>query len=129
PLDWREREIIERHPQIAADAIPDPLNDVVEAAHAVALTHHERWDGNGYPDGLAGEEIPLIGRIVAIADVLDALLSDRCYRDAVCWDEALQVLREEEGRHFDPTAVRAFFQVLPKVKDIYGPQRDHDDAA
>lgn len=79
-----------------------------EAIAAGILTHHERWDGGGYPRGLAGEEIPLFGRIVAAADVFEALTSHRPYRDPLTNEEALAVIREGRGRHFDPRVVDAF---------------------
>jgi putative two-component system response regulator len=79
-----------------------PLLDV---AASIALTHHERWDGTGYPNGLRGEEIPLAGRIVAVVDVFDALLSDRSYRDALSPAEVLAILERDRGDHFDPDIV------------------------
>ena len=124
-----ERNRMQRHAEIGAEVVPHPLNDVVEAACTVALTHHERWDGTGYPEGLAGEEIPLVGRIVTLADVFDALLSPRPYRDAHTWDQALRVVRDETGKHFDPRVVRAFLACLEDVADLYRSIPTFDDAA
>ena len=81
-------------------------------ATIIALSHQEKWDGTGYPRGLAGEAIPIEGRIVAIADVFDALTSDRVYRKAFSVEEAVQMLREQRGRHFDPVLLDAFMEVL-----------------
>jgi len=74
----------------------------------IALSHHERWDGAGYPHGLAGDEIPIAGRIAAIGDVFDALTSDRVYRPAIPFDEAVEHMRNERGRHFDPALLDLF---------------------
>lgn len=107
-LPW-ERLQMERH-TIAGHRIlsgsPEPL---VEAAAMVALTHHERWDGGGYPGGLSGAAIPVEGRVVAIADAFDALTTDRPYRPALDPDEALSLMRPERGRQFDPALLDAFF--------------------
>ena len=128
-LDAAERTTMQRHAEIGAEVMPHPLNDVVEAAATVALTHHERWDGKGYPEGLAGEEIPLIGRIVALADVFDALVSPREYREARSWNQALQIVHDEAGGHFDPRVVRAFCNCLEDVAEIYRDLPPFDDAA
>ena len=118
-LDAEERKIIEGHPAIATEILGDPLNDLVAAARAVALTHHERWDGQGYPNGLAGEDIPMVGRIVGLADVFDALVSNRCYKKAYSLEKAMEIIREEEGKHFDPKVVKAFFNVLGQILTFY----------
>jgi methanogenic corrinoid protein MtbC1 len=81
-------------------------------AATIALSHQEKWDGSGYPRGLKGEAIPLEGRIVAVADVFDALTSDRVYRPAFSVEEAVKMMREERGRHFDPVLLDAFMEVL-----------------
>jgi len=114
-----ERQIIEDHPLIATEILGDPLNDLVDAARVVALTHHERWDGEGYPNGLAGEDIPLIGRIVGLVDVFDALVSERCYKEAMPLDQALGIVRDDSGKHFDPKVVDTFFDVLDEVLVVY----------
>jgi len=81
----------------------------------VALTHHEKWNGRGYPRGLKGEEIPLVGRIVALPDVFDALTSVRPYKSAWSVEKAMDLIRSEKGEHFDPQVVEAFEAVLPDV--------------
>jgi ribonuclease P protein subunit RPR2 len=104
-LDHDEREVMERHPVIGEDIIREiPF---LEPARALVRHHHERWDGGGYPDGLAGEAIPLVARVFALADALDALTSDRPYRAAVGIARAREVLESAQG-HFDPTVLEAF---------------------
>jgi len=124
-----ERDLMQRHAEIGAEVVPHPLNDVVEAACTVALTHHERWDGTGYPDGLAGDDIPLIGRIVTLADVFDALLSPRPYRQAHSWEEAIRIVHDETGKHFDPHVTRAFYDCLDDVAEVYRSIPTFDHAA
>jgi putative two-component system response regulator len=85
----------------------------MQAAETIALTHHERWDGTGYPAGLAGEEIPLAGRIAAICDVFDALLARRPYKERWSLDDALDEIRDLAGTHFDPALTRAFLEIAP----------------
>jgi ribonuclease P protein subunit RPR2 len=109
-LTAEERALMARHPVIGAEIIRgiDFLGD----ASLVVLSHHERWDGTGYPDGLAGEEIPLVARVFAIADVLDALTTDRPYRPASPLAVARRMIIVESGTHFDPRVVDAF-QSIP----------------
>jgi len=97
---------------VGSDATP------LKMAATIAHTHHEKWDGNGYPRGLKGEEIPLFGRIAAIADVFDALTSARPYKPAWPLDDALQLMRSSRGTHFDPTLIDVFFAALPEVLAI-----------
>jgi len=87
-------------------------------AREIALTHHERYDGTGYPRGLAGEAIPLSGRIVAVADVFDALISRRPYKDPYPFERALEIMAQESGRHFDPDILRVFFRLSDRVREI-----------
>jgi putative two-component system response regulator len=97
---------------VGSDATP------LKMAATIAFTHHEKWDGNGYPRALKGEEIPLPGRIAAIADVFDALTSARPYKPAWELDAALDLMRKSRGTHFDPTLIDAFFDALPEVLEI-----------
>jgi len=97
---------------VGSDATP------LKMAATIAYTHHEKWDGNGYPRGLKGEDIPLPGRIAAIADVFDALTSARPYKPAWKLDDALNLMRMNRGTHFDPDLVDAFFTALPEVLEI-----------
>ncbi len=119
PLTPAEREIVQTHPQIGADILGDPPNELIAMARDVALTHHERFDGKGYPQGLSGERIPLSGRIVGLADVFDALVSKRCYKDPVPLEEGLAAIRCEEGKHFDPRVTKAFFSRVDVIFPYY----------
>lgn len=104
-----------RAPALSVDAAP-LANPLLEIAAAIALAHHERWDGNGYPEELCGEQIPLPARIVAVADVFDALTSARPYRPAHSEEWALELMHEESGRHFDPAVYAAFVKALPEIR-------------
>jgi putative two-component system response regulator len=107
PLTDVERRAMERHTEVGHELLQGSGNELLDLAATIALTHHERWDGTGYPHGIAGEEIPLAGRIVAVADVFDALTSDRPYRQAWSGDDAYAHLVHERGRTFDPAVVDA----------------------
>jgi len=103
PLDASERRMMERHPEIGVGIIGDNLqSELMKMAASISLTHHERWDGAGYPKGLTGDEIPIEGRIVGICDVFDALISKRPYKDAWPIDKIRRYIAEQKGRHFDP---------------------------
>jgi putative nucleotidyltransferase with HDIG domain len=106
PLSDEEREAMRRHPVIGADIVRGI--DFLGAAADVIRSHHERWDGGGYPDGLAGEQIPLAARVFAVADVFDALTTERPYRPASSLAEARATIISESGTHFDPQVVDAF---------------------
>jgi len=112
PLDDYERLQMERHTLIGAELLGDSPSLLVQSAHEIALSHHERWDGSGYPYGLAGDAIPLFARIVALADVYDALRSKRPYKRAFSHDEACEVILRGDERtrpeHFDPALLDAF---------------------
>lgn len=107
PLTVEEFEEVKKHCRLGHTILMRASEDFSEIADGL-LRHHERWDGTGYPDGLAGEEIPLFGRIVAVADVFEALTSHRPYRDPLPTEEALAILERGRGTHFDPTVVDAF---------------------
>ena len=91
---------------------------VLRAAMIISVQHHEKWDGTGYPNGLAGENIHLYGRIAGLADVFDALGSDRCYKRAWPIEKTLALLRAERGKHFDPMLIDLFLEHLPKFLEI-----------
>jgi len=91
---------------------------MLKLAHDIAMTHHEKYDGSGYPNGLAGEQIPLTGRIVAIADVFDALTSVRPYKRAWSEEEAVDYLVQQKGKHFDPALVDLFIAQLPAIRSV-----------
>ena len=98
------------------------LNTAVD----MAAYHHEWWNGNGYPYGIAGKEIPLCARIMAVADVFDALTSKRCYKSAMPLEKAYAIIREEAGTHFDPSVVQAFFAATKERDDIINNDRMED---
>jgi two-component system, response regulator RpfG len=115
PLTPKEREQMERHTTVGHQILADSNSDLLRMAATIALTHHERWDGNGYPRGLSGEEIPFEGRIVAVVDVFDALLSDRCYWPAMSVDAVAATIREGRGTHFDSQIADALLDHLEEA--------------
>jgi len=118
-LSPEQRKVMQRHTVVGADIFGEPEDEVLATAQEVALRHHERWDGKGYPDGLAGEAIPLSGRIVGLADVFDAVVSKRCYKEACSLPVALDILDKDSGQHFDPAVVKAFLERLDDVLESY----------
>jgi putative two-component system response regulator len=108
PLSAAERTVMEQHPAIGHGILSESRSPLMQTAATIALSHHERWDGGGYPFGLAGEHIPLAGRIVAVADVFDALTTGRPYRPAFSAEEATARIRAGRGGHFDPRIVEVF---------------------
>lgn len=108
PFTPPEREIMNRHPIIGADILGKSRIPLFQMAAEIALSHHERWDGGGYPRKLVGNAIPLSGRIVAVVDFYDALTMDRVYRKALSHEQALEMLVEQTGRAFDPAIVNCF---------------------
>ena len=119
-LTVSERERMESHTIVGHQILTDSESEMLKMAATIALTHHERYDGSGYPQGLSGEEIPIEGRIVAVADVLDALLSDRPYRPAFTAEEATKLIAEESGTHFDPAVVDSLMANLDEVLVLRG---------
>ncbi|VXB71205.1 Putative two-component system response regulator [Pseudomonas sp. 8BK] len=117
-LDEQEWVVMRQHVEIGARIIGEHASGLLRTAQRIALSHHEKWDGTGYPNGLSGEDIPLEGRIVAIADVFDALTSVRPYKTAWSVEEAVGLLCEESGKHFDPQLVELFIQQLPAILEI-----------
>jgi len=107
-----------RHPLIGHEILCDSPSRYLQMGAVIALGHHEKFDGSGYPQGLAGEAIPLAARIVAVADVFDALMSNRPYKRAWSFQDALNYLQSESGRHFDPACVRAFELRIDAVATI-----------
>ncbi len=123
-LDTEEWAVMKNHTLIGAEIIGEQDSPLLEMARLVALTHHEKWDGSGYPHGLAGTAIPLEGRIVSIADVYDALTSVRPYKRAWTSDEAIAYLQEQAGHSFDPTLVALFIALLPQILEVGARYRD-----
>ena len=110
--------IMRQHPAIGAGIIGKQQNELLEAARVVALTHHEKWDGSGYPRGRKGEDIPIEGRIVCVADVFDALTSKRPYKEAWSISQAVELLRSNNGLHFDPDLVPRFLELMPEIERV-----------
>jgi len=119
PDEWA---IMQTHVQIGTDILSGDDSELMTMAHDIALTHHEKWNGTGYPNGLAGEAIPLLGRITALADVFDALTSERPYKKNWPIAKVIDLIKAESGEHFDPMLVTLFFEKLAdiiKIKDKY----------
>ena len=113
-----EFEEMKKHAEIGAEIIGDNESDLLKMAKIVAISHHEKWNGTGYPYGLKGEDIPRIGRIVAIADVFDALTCERPYKRAWSVEEAVTLLQKEAGEHFDPQLVPLFLEHMDEVTEV-----------
>ncbi len=126
PLDDAEWEIMRRHPVMGQQILEGSDSPLLQVAETIALTHHERWDGTGYPRGLRGEEIPLVGRIVAIVDVFDALTTERPYKKAFPLSKALDILNEGRRSHFDPEITDAFFEALDEILEVGERYADSD---
>ena len=118
PLSYAETQQMRSHTLLGDMMINVGSSPLLRMASEIALTHHERWDGTGYPIGLKGTDIPLSGRIVAVADVFDALSSKRVYKPAFPIDKCFAILEEESGTHFDPTIVAAFMSVREQIVKI-----------
>jgi putative two-component system response regulator len=123
PLTPAERERMENHAEIGYRLLTGSGSDLLETAATIAWTHHERWDGIGYPRKLAGEAIPIEGRITAVMDVFDALTHDRVYRPAMTLERALEIIRDGRERHFDPAVVEAFLATLDELLVLDGTGR------
>lgn len=117
-LEADEFNIMKQHPKFGAEIIGKHQSKLLILAREIALTHHEKFDGSGYPNGLVGEEIPISGRISAVADVFDALMSKRPYKEPWPVDRTLEYMKENSGKHFDPVVVEHFFKVLPEILKI-----------
>lgn len=115
PDEW---EIMKTHAQIGADILSGDDMPLLNMASDIALTHHEKWDGSGYPNGLKGEDIPLVGRITALADVFDALTSVRPYKKAWTVEDSVALIKDESGKHFEPVLVEHFLDILDAIVDI-----------
>jgi putative two-component system response regulator len=131
PAEW---EIMKRHPTYGRDAIAqaelelgDQGGSFLRFAREIAHCHHEKWDGSGYPQGLAGDDIPVSARLMAAADVYDALMSRRAYKEAYSHQRAMEMIQAERGRHFDPDVVDALQDLAETCRDIARRYRDGDD--
>jgi len=128
PLTPEEWAVMKRHPSIGAEIIGEHPSSLLRLARQIALCHHEKWDGSGYPQGLQGERIPIEARIVAVADVFDALTTARPYKHAWPVEEAIARLQADAGKHFDPTLVELFVQILPEILAIRERWKEADPA-
>lgn len=120
PLTAEEREEMKHHTTVGHEILANSESELLRLAATIALTHHEHFDGGGYPQGLTGEEIPLEGRITTVADVFDALLSDRCYRPALPLSETVEIIKEGGGTRFDPQIVDLLIEDLDEVLSLRG---------
>jgi putative two-component system response regulator len=128
-LDSAEWTVMRAHSMIGSAILDNSSSRILQAGRVMALHHHERWDGAGYPSGLVGSDIPLWGRICAVGDVFDAVTSARPYKPAFPNEEAWQILRDGRGKHFDPRVVDAFFECLEEILAVQAKYRDPDDPA
>ncbi len=120
PDEWK---IMKTHTTIGGELLSGSNSKFLKLGEKIALSHHEKWDGSGYPNGLKGEKIPIEGRLCGLCDVFDALTSKRPYKDAWPVDKALEEIRKGSGSHFDPHIVDCFFKILPlihRVLEQYG---------
>jgi putative two-component system response regulator len=117
-LTAREFEIMKTHTTIGGQILAKSKSEIIQCAQEIAVTHHERWDGTGYPKGLSGDRIPLTGRIVALADTFDALTNKRPYKPPYPLDLALQIMRKEKGAQFDPELLEVFMKNIDSIVAI-----------
>lgn len=123
-LDFDEMQIMREHATIGANILKGSTSPYLQAGHVIAASHHEKYDGTGYPQSLAGDKIPLYGRIVALADVFDALTSTRPYKEAWPFEEAFDFMKQQSGSHFDPALVQIFVE---KHDEIYAIYKQYED--
>ncbi|MGA3083404.1 MAG: HD domain-containing phosphohydrolase [Thermodesulfobacteriota bacterium] len=123
-LNDEEWKIMKMHTVIGGRILSNSDSDVIQMAEQIALAHHEKWDGSGYPNGLKGSNIPLWGRISAIVDVFDALTTDRPYKKAFPIDQSMEILKKGKGTHFDPEVSDAFFSIHEEILSI---RREYED--
>jgi putative two-component system response regulator len=112
PYEW---DLVKRHPIVGAEILKGAPSVILQAGEIIALTHHERWDGSGYPYRRKGEAIPLSGRICALADIFDALTTKRPYKDEISVDEAFQLILDNDGILFDPGLVKVFIENFDEI--------------
>jgi len=118
PLSPPEQDLMKTHPRIGYDILKGSPSKYLSMGAIIALGHHEKFDGSGYPNGLHAEDIPLVARIVAVADVFDALVSERPYKRAWPTEEAIDHMKNQRGRHFDPRCVDAFLADRSRIQSI-----------
>jgi len=123
-LDKEEWEEMKRHTIYGAKILKNSHHEIIRRSEIIAISHHEKWNGEGYPNGLSGEDIPIEGRIVALADVFDALSSKRCYKPAFPLEKVEKIIMEETGSHFDPEVTRSFFSNYDKIMEVFMEMRE-----
>ncbi|MCD4783070.1 MAG: HD domain-containing protein [Candidatus Eremiobacteraeota bacterium] len=123
-LNKEEWEEMQRHALYGKKILEGSSHDLIRTAESIAISHHEKWNGKGYPSGLAGEDIPIEGRIVALADVFDALSSKRCYKNAFPLEKTIAIIKNDTGTHFDPKVSEAFFKGLDEIMVVYNKYRE-----
>lgn len=124
PLTTAEFEIMKTHPIIGQEILSKTKSHLLQVGSEIAVSHHEKWDGSGYPKGLVGEKIPLPGRITALADVFDALTMKRVYKPAFSVEKSIQIMKEGRGTHFDPHLIDLFIENLDKITEICSAYKD-----
>jgi putative two-component system response regulator len=124
PLTSAEFEIMKTHPVIGKEILKNAKSNLLKIAEQIAYSHHEKWDGSGYPLSLSEEQIPLSGRITALADVFDALTMKRCYKPAFSLEKSIEIMREGKGSHFDPEIMDAFLDSLESINEVYNIYKD-----
>ena len=123
-LTAKERSLMKKHPIIGTDIFRDARTPMLKACAVIAQSHHERFDGTGYPKGLKGDQIPLYGRIVALADCFDAFTSKRPYKKAYSFEKSFSMVVERAGTHFDPAVVMSFVRNKEKIRKIFEANKD-----
>ena len=123
-LTDEEYEVMKTHASAGGKVVNEVLDGITDKeylkfASDMAKFHHEWWDGTGYPEGLKGEEIPLSARMMAVADVLDALVSERCYKAPIPFDDAIEVMKGESGTHFDPELIRILLKYREDFRSVH----------
>ncbi len=113
-----ERKVMKTYPEIGARIIVEGKNEIMTNARSISLSHHEKWDGNGFPAGKKGKEIPLFGRIIVLADVFNALTNDRPYKEAWPVEGAISLIQDGSGTHFDPIMAETFLAIKSKILKI-----------
>ena len=126
-LTAEERKVVKNHPRVGASIFQNAKSPMMRACGVISLSHHERFDGTGYPGGLKGEDIPLYGRIVALADCFDAYTAKRPYKKAYGFEDSVTMVTERAGTHFDPAVVLAFVRDKGKAKRIWMANKDIEE--
>jgi len=124
PLDDNEWQIMKTHTTIGADLLAHHSSDIMNLSQSIALNHHEKWDGSGYPNGLAGGSIPIEARIASICDVFDALTSERPYKKAWPVEDVISYIKDNSAKQFDPKVVDKFITIIPEVIQLRNKYND-----